>query len=47
MPSKPLNLAQLQQLHREADERYRIRLDLEQNVQKLQEIEAEQSLKKK
>jgi ATPase subunit of ABC transporter with duplicated ATPase domains len=40
------DLAQLQQLHREADERYRIRLDLEQNVQKLQEIEAEQSLKK-
>jgi energy-coupling factor transporter ATP-binding protein EcfA2 len=40
------DLAQLQQLHREADERYRVRLDLEQNVQKLQEIEAEQSLKK-
>jgi hypothetical protein len=40
------DLAQLQQLNREADERYRVRLDLEQNVQKLQEIEAEQSLKK-
>jgi energy-coupling factor transporter ATP-binding protein EcfA2 len=40
------SLAQLQQVHREADERYRVRLDLEQNVQKLQEIEAEQSLKK-
>jgi energy-coupling factor transporter ATP-binding protein EcfA2 len=40
------DLAQLQQVHREADERYRVRLDLEQNVQKLQEIEAEQSLRK-
>ncbi len=40
------DLTQLQQVHREADERYRVRLDLEQNVQKLQEIEAEQSLKK-
>lgn len=40
------DLAQLQQQHREADERYRVRLDLEQNVQKLQEIETEQSLKK-
>jgi len=40
------DLAQLQQVHREADERYRVRLDLEQSVQKLQEIEAEQSLRK-
>lgn len=40
------DLAQLQQVHREADERYRVRLDLEQNVQKVQEIEKEQSLKK-
>jgi energy-coupling factor transporter ATP-binding protein EcfA2 len=40
------DLTRLQQLHQEADERYRVRLDLEQNVQKLQEIEAEQSLRK-
>jgi hypothetical protein len=38
--------AQLQQLHQAADERYRVRLDLEQRVGKLQEIEAEQSVKK-
>ena len=46
MPSKPLTSPNCSKLHREADERYRVRLDLEQNVQKLQEIEAEQSLKK-
>jgi chromosome segregation protein len=40
------DLIQLQQVHREADERYRVRLDLEQNVQRLQEIEKEHSLKK-
>jgi DNA repair ATPase RecN len=38
--------AQLQQQHQAADERYRVRLDLEQRVAKLQEIEAEQSVKK-
>jgi energy-coupling factor transporter ATP-binding protein EcfA2 len=35
-----------QQMHREADERYRVRLDLEQSVVKLQEVEAEQSVRK-
>ncbi len=37
---------QLQQLHQAADERYRVRLDLEQSIAKLQEIEEEQSVKK-
>jgi len=40
------DLAQLQQLHREADERYRVRLDLEQDVQKVQEIEADNHSRK-
>ena len=35
-----------QQIHREADERYQVRLDLEQSVVKLQEAESEQSLRK-
>jgi energy-coupling factor transporter ATP-binding protein EcfA2 len=38
--------AQLQQVHQAADERYRVRLDLEQGIAKLQEIEEEQSVKK-
>jgi len=38
--------AQLQQVHQAADERYRVRLDLEQRIGKLQEIEEEQSVKK-
>src|SRR5271156_2617501 len=38
--------AELRQVHEAADERYRVRLDLEQRVVKLQEIEAEQSAKK-
>jgi energy-coupling factor transporter ATP-binding protein EcfA2 len=37
---------QLQQVHQAADERYRVRLDLEQGVTKLQEIEEEHSVKK-
>lgn len=40
------DLAQLQQLHQAADERYRVRLDLEQRVTRLQEIEVEQSVKR-
>jgi energy-coupling factor transporter ATP-binding protein EcfA2 len=39
-------LAQLQQLHQAADERYRVRLDLEQRVARLQEMEVEQSVKR-
>jgi energy-coupling factor transporter ATP-binding protein EcfA2 len=38
--------AQLQQLHQAADERYRVRLDIEQRIAKLQEIEGEQSVRK-
>lgn len=38
--------AQLQQVHQAADELYRVRLDLEQGIAKLQEIEEEQSVKK-
>jgi energy-coupling factor transporter ATP-binding protein EcfA2 len=38
--------AQLQLLHQAADERFRIRLDLEQRIARLQEIEEEQSIRK-
>jgi energy-coupling factor transporter ATP-binding protein EcfA2 len=41
-----VQFSEQQQMHREADERYRVRLDLEQSVVKLQEAEAEQSLRK-